>query len=45
VLEEQALERRLNAAAYLPTTKDDKAADSLTEAEGRTPTFGSRGGQ
>lgn len=39
VLEEQALERQLNAAAFMPTTKEDKDAYSLTEAERRTPTF------
>jgi len=40
VLEEQALERQLDAAAFLPTNKEDKDAYSLTEAERRTPTFG-----
>jgi hypothetical protein len=40
VLEEQALERQLHAAAFLPTTKEDKAAYSLSDAERRTPTFG-----
>ncbi len=40
VLEEQALERQINAAAFLPTTKEDKDAYSLTDAERRTPTFG-----
>jgi hypothetical protein len=48
VLEEQTLERQLNAAAFLPTTKEDKDAYSLSEAERRTPTFrglpGGRGG-
>jgi hypothetical protein len=39
VLEEQSLERQLNAAAFLPTTKEDKDAYSLTDAERRTPTF------
>jgi hypothetical protein len=39
VLEEQALERQLNAAAFMPTTKEDKAAYSLSDAERRTPTF------
>lgn len=29
----------LNAAAFLPTTKEDKDAYSLSEAERRTPTF------
>jgi hypothetical protein len=45
VLEEQALERQLSAAAFLPTTNEDKDAYSLTDAERRTPTFGSPGGQ
>jgi hypothetical protein len=40
VLEEQALERQLSAASFLPTTKEDKDAYSLSEAERRTPTFG-----
>jgi hypothetical protein len=39
MLEEQALERQLNAAAFLPTTKEDTAAYSLSEAERGTPTF------
>jgi hypothetical protein len=39
VLEQQALERQLNAAAFLPTTKEDKDAYSLSDAERRTPTF------
>jgi hypothetical protein len=39
VLEEQSLERQLRAAAFLPTTKEDKDAYSLSEAERRTPTF------
>jgi hypothetical protein len=39
VLEEQALERQLNAAALMPTSKEDKDAYSLSEAERRTPTF------
>jgi hypothetical protein len=39
VLEEQALERQLKAAAFLPATKEDKDAYSLSEAERRTPTF------
>lgn len=39
VLEEQALERQLNAAAFLPTTKDDPDVYSLGEGERRTPTF------
>jgi hypothetical protein len=39
VLEEQSLERQLGSAAFLPTTKEDKDAYSLTDAERRTPTF------
>ena len=39
VLEEQALGRQLNAAAFMPTTKEDKDAYSLSDAERRTPTF------
>src|SRR5688572_24123059 len=39
VLEGQALERQLNAAAFLPASKEDKDAYSLTDAERRTPTF------
>jgi hypothetical protein len=39
VLEGQALERQLNAAAFMPTTKEDKEAYSLTEAERRPRTF------
>jgi hypothetical protein len=43
VLEEQALERQLKAAAFLPTTKADKDAYSLSEGERRgPPTFRSR---
>jgi hypothetical protein len=42
VLEEQALERQLNAAAFMPTTKEDKDAYSLSEAERRMPTFQGR---
>jgi hypothetical protein len=38
VLEGQALERQLRAAAFMPTTKD-KDSYSLGEAERRTPTF------
>jgi hypothetical protein len=41
VLEDSALERQLNAAAFLPATKEDKDAYSLSDAERRTPTFGS----
>jgi hypothetical protein len=33
------LARQLNAAALLPTTKEDKGAYSLSEAQRRTPTF------
>ena len=43
MLEDQALERQLNAAAFLPTTKEDKDAYSLSEAERRTPNFATRG--
>jgi hypothetical protein len=32
VLEEQALERQLNAAAFMPTSKEDKDAYSLSDA-------------
>jgi hypothetical protein len=39
VLEDQALERQLNAATFLPTTKEDKDAYSLGPADRRTPTF------
>jgi hypothetical protein len=39
VLEDQALERQLNEAAFLATTKEDKDAYSLSEAERRSPTF------
>jgi hypothetical protein len=39
VLEEQALERQLNTAAFMPTSKADPDAYSLSEAERRTPTF------
>jgi len=39
VLEEQALERQLRAAGFMPTRKEDKAAYSLSDAERRTPTF------
>ncbi len=39
VVEEQALERQLNAAAFLPATKEDTDAYSLSDAERRTPTF------
>jgi hypothetical protein len=39
MLEEQALERQLRETSFLPTTKEDKAAYSLSEAERRTPTF------
>jgi hypothetical protein len=39
VLEEQALERQLNAAAFLPTSKEDPSVYSLSEGERRTPTF------
>ena len=39
VLEDNALERQLNAASFLPTTKEEQDASSLTEAERRTPTF------
>jgi hypothetical protein len=38
-LEEGALERQLNAAAFLPRTKEDKDAYSLSDAERRVPTF------
>jgi hypothetical protein len=40
VLEEQALERQLNAAAFLPRTKEDTTAYSLSEAERQVPAFG-----
>jgi hypothetical protein len=40
IFEEQALERQLRAASFLPTTKEDKAAYSLSEAERQVPTFG-----
>jgi hypothetical protein len=39
VLEEQALERQLNAGAFLPTSKEDKDAYSLSKSQRRTPTF------
>jgi hypothetical protein len=42
VLEEQALERQLNAAAFLPTSTPDPNAHSLGEAERQVPTFGKR---
>jgi hypothetical protein len=38
VLEDQALERQLNAGAFMPS-KEDKDAYSLSEAERRTPTL------
>jgi hypothetical protein len=37
VFEEQTLERQLRAAAFLPATKDDMDAYSLTEGERRGP--------
>jgi hypothetical protein len=39
VFEEQTLERQLRAAAFLPTTTEDKDAYSLSEGERRTPTL------
>jgi hypothetical protein len=41
VLEPQALERQLGAAAFLPTEKLDPDELSLGPGERRTPTFGS----
>ena len=37
VMEEQTLERQLKASAFLPTTKEDKDAYSLSEGERRGP--------
>jgi hypothetical protein len=39
VLEEQALERQLRAAAFMPTSNPNANAHSLSEAMRRPPTF------
>jgi hypothetical protein len=39
LLEDQALERQLRAAAFLPTEKFDPASLSLGPGERKTPTF------